>query len=211
MIWNHDMSAAPKGQTVQRMVTTTQGDKSYEAFEPDYVILASKCGKVGKSYWLPMEDRWAGFQPGEEVRAWMPWPTHPDQESPRKAAEADSERNRARPPVWVDPDEPEAAAEVAGDYLREPVAAGQGQIIQEGDAPRETGRFGGDASSLDTHSPDMALETMGGTGDDCSFGNRGVWPPQGGASSSHGNDSLSVVTAGETATHFITDDCGSGA
>lgn len=46
--------------------------------------------------------------------------------------------------------EPEAAAEVAGDYLREPVAAGQGQIIREGDAPRETGRFGGDASCSDT-------------------------------------------------------------
>lgn len=48
-------------------------------------------------------------------------------------------------------DEPEAAAEVAGDYLREPVAAEQGQIIREGDAPRETGRdISGDASSPDT-------------------------------------------------------------
>jgi hypothetical protein len=55
---------------------------------------------------------------------------------------------------------------------------------------------------------EAANETMGGTGDDCSFGNRGVWPPQGGASSSRGNDSLSVVTAGETATHFILDDVG---
>lgn len=46
--------------------------------------------------------------------------------------------------------EPETAAEVAGDYLREPVAAEQGQIIREGDAPRETGRLGGVASSPDT-------------------------------------------------------------
>lgn len=47
--------------------------------------------------------------------------------------------------------EPAAAAEVAGDYLREPVAAEQGQIIREGDAPRETGRRGGgDASCSDT-------------------------------------------------------------
>lgn len=46
--------------------------------------------------------------------------------------------------------EPEAAAEAAGDYLREPVAAEQGQIIREGDAPRETGRhYGGDASRPD--------------------------------------------------------------
>jgi len=42
--------------------------------------------------------------------------------------------------------EPEAAAEVAGDYLREPDAADQGQIIREGDAPRETDRESGDAS-----------------------------------------------------------------
>lgn len=45
--------------------------------------------------------------------------------------------------------EPEAAAEVAGDYLREPVAAEQGQIIREGDAPRETDRLCGDASCPD--------------------------------------------------------------
>jgi len=46
-------------------------------------------------------------------------------------------------------DEPEAAAEVAGDYLREPVAAEQGQIVREGDAPRETDRTSGDASRPD--------------------------------------------------------------
>lgn len=45
-----------------------------------------------------------------------------------------------------------------------------------------------------TNSLETAHEPMGGTGDDCSFVNRGVWPPQGGASSSRGNDSLSVVT-----------------
>ncbi len=52
------------------------------------------------------------------------------------------------------------------------------------------------------NSPAMANQTMGGTGDDCSFGKSGGWPPQGGASNSRGNDSLSVVTAGETATEF---------
>ncbi|MGN8022188.1 DUF2312 domain-containing protein [Phyllobacterium sp. 22229] len=55
-------------------------------------------------------------------------------------------------------------------------------------------------ADLPTNSPDKASDTMGGTGDDCSFGNRGVWPPQEGESSNLGNDSLSVVTAGETAT-----------
>ncbi len=46
--------------------------------------------------------------------------------------------------------EPEAAAEAAGDYLREPVAAERGQIIREGDAPRETDRESGDASCPNT-------------------------------------------------------------
>lgn len=46
--------------------------------------------------------------------------------------------------------EPAAATDTAGDYLREPAAVVSGQIIREGDAPRETGRFGGVASSPDT-------------------------------------------------------------
>lgn len=66
-------------------------------------------------------------------------------------------------------DEPEAAAEVAGDYLREPVAAEQGQIVREGDAPRETGRqddgddrrTGGVASSPDTEQPETATQSDG--------------------------------------------------
>ena len=47
-------------------------------------------------------------------------------------------------------DEPVAATDTAGDYLREPVAVVSGQIIRERDAPRETDRSGGDASGPDT-------------------------------------------------------------
>ena len=54
-------------------------------------------------------------------------------------------------------DDPAAATETAGDYLREPAAVVSGQIIREGDAPRETDRQAseqspgdGDASSPDT-------------------------------------------------------------
>ncbi len=50
--------------------------------------------------------------------------------------------------------EPAGAAVTAGNDLREPVAAEQGQIIREGDAPRETGRFGGVASCPDTEFPE---------------------------------------------------------
>lgn len=90
-------------------------------------------------------------------------------------------------------------------------------------ADREA-RSNGEAVSavLPTNQPGTATETMGGTGDDCSFGNRGVWPPQGGASSSRALNDISaekVVTAGETAINFVSilrphcrkpgaDDCG---
>lgn len=50
--------------------------------------------------------------------------------------------------------EPAAAAETAGDYLREPVAAGQGQIVEVGGAPRGTNRrHGGAAPRLDAEFP----------------------------------------------------------
>lgn len=45
--------------------------------------------------------------------------------------------------------EPADAAVTAGNDLREPAAAEQGQIIREGDAPRETDRLGGDVSCPD--------------------------------------------------------------
>ncbi|MEN3145724.1 hypothetical protein ABCW43_00255 [Neorhizobium sp. IRAMC:178] len=83
--WDFDISRAPKGKTVshQRLVPGKEaGDecsaRTFEVFEADDVILASKCGKVIKSYWLPKENRWAGFKAGEEIRAWQAWPSHPD-------------------------------------------------------------------------------------------------------------------------------------
>ena len=62
----------------------------------------------------------------------------------------------------------------------------------------------GNGSAAD-QSPEAAQETTGGTGDDCSFGNSGVWPPQGGESSSRALNDIGaeqVVTAGETAQDF---------
>lgn len=54
------------------------------------------------------------------------------------------------PEVAAEIAEPADAAVTAGNDLREPVAAEQGQIIREGDAPRETDRdYSGDASRPD--------------------------------------------------------------
>lgn len=72
--WNTDMSLAPKGKMVTQNVTTKDGARTFEAFEPDHVILMSECRKVIKSYWLPKEKRWAGFSATERPLAWQPWP-----------------------------------------------------------------------------------------------------------------------------------------
>ncbi|ANK73754.1 hypothetical protein FA04_14665 [Ensifer adhaerens] len=75
--WNFNLTGMPLGSMVDRTVKTKDGIKQYEEFQPDIVILASKCGKVIRSYWLPDEKRWAGFKGGEEPVAWMRWPHHP--------------------------------------------------------------------------------------------------------------------------------------
>lgn len=93
--------------------------------------------------------------------------------------------------------EPEAAAEVAGDYLREPVAAGQGQIIREGDAPRETDRdYSGDASRPDTElQMDRATEGSFETGSEAAEKGREAIPagPEG-ADLSHAGAGESPAT-----------------
>lgn len=53
------------------------------------VILASKCGKVISSEWLPADPegkirtipRWQMFHTNEEPIAWMPYPTYPRKEN----------------------------------------------------------------------------------------------------------------------------------
>lgn len=69
------------------------------------------------------------------------------------------------------------AAVTADDDLREPVAAEQGQIIREGDAPHETDRFGGDASCPDTEfQMDRATEGSFETGSEAAEKGREAIP-----------------------------------
>lgn len=78
--WNFNMDECPKGQLSPY---TKRGKGEYPhtevgvRFEPAQVILASKCGKVTRSYWVPEEDRWCFFSTGEHPVAWMLWPAHP--------------------------------------------------------------------------------------------------------------------------------------
>lgn len=109
-------------------------------------------------------------------------------------------------PEWAR-NEPEAAADVAGDYLREPMAAASGQIVWEGDAPRETGRVSGVASCLDAQFQAKASEDNGATvpqdemrkAADCMAGE--VSRVDAGRTASATSE-ITDVTAGETAPNF---------
>ncbi|NTG73264.1 hypothetical protein G6M02_07965 [Agrobacterium rhizogenes] len=89
--WNHDISQAPRGHmtTVMRNTKTKDGVVRIpvEEFEPDHVWLATKCGKVVKSYWIPAteknEGRWVGLATKEEPVAWQAYvmPIHPNHQS----------------------------------------------------------------------------------------------------------------------------------
>lgn len=83
-MWNRDISKAPRGTyEVQSRRLKNGGEAIHEVFRPQYVWLASKCGKVTLSSWLPPEvspggnpmkggRRWEFFAHGEKPVAWMP-------------------------------------------------------------------------------------------------------------------------------------------
>lgn len=103
-----------------------------------HVILAMPNKTVLRSYWVECKQEpshWCMLSHKNEPVAWMLWPKHPFTTAPGDAAVT------------------------SGNDLRKPVAAEQGQIIREGDAPRETNRASGDASSPDTHH--LYLEDVG--------------------------------------------------
>jgi len=88
MTWSFEISTAPKGRniTVMRTARSKDGVTRFpvEEFEPDHVWLATKCGKVLKSYWIPEtaknEGRWAGLGTKEQPVAWQLYvvPAHPN-------------------------------------------------------------------------------------------------------------------------------------
>lgn len=91
-VWNFDMSAAPKSQTVKvmRKVKTAEGlvDREVEEIHPVSVLLAKDDGKVYQSRWIPPRltasgalldgGRWSGFSVNaKSIEAWAHWPEHP--------------------------------------------------------------------------------------------------------------------------------------
>jgi hypothetical protein len=76
--WNFDTRKAPRGKYVVKTVTPAKGAKyDTSTFVPDKVILATKCGKVTVSHYIPGEKRWMMLGKGEEPVAWQPYPEHP--------------------------------------------------------------------------------------------------------------------------------------
>lgn len=85
--WNYDMSAAPRGEWTE---TVEKGGRSGERHVRRYsaprVIIASRCGKVITSRWLPPDEkekrpvgRWEFFTADSDPLAWQPYPTHPQE------------------------------------------------------------------------------------------------------------------------------------
>ncbi len=83
--WNFDISTAPRGHWEEDRLPGRGGStRTVRRYSVPRVILASKCGKVIVSRWLPPDEdekrpvgRWNGFMAGEEIVAWQPYPRHP--------------------------------------------------------------------------------------------------------------------------------------
>jgi hypothetical protein len=78
--WNNDMSQAPRGFVAHTTVSTANGPRSSSRFIAQRLILATKCGKVTLSQYIPDEERWMMLSKGEEPVAWQRWPEHPSSE-----------------------------------------------------------------------------------------------------------------------------------
>lgn len=76
--WNFDISQAPRGNMVETTVHTVNGSRTTSRHVPARVILATKCGKVVLSHYIPDDEgRWMMLGKGEEPDAWFAWPEHP--------------------------------------------------------------------------------------------------------------------------------------
>lgn len=87
--WSTDMSKAPKGEMVTKVVEYMRDGKltkrSSEERVPTRILTLSKCGKVQASHWMLAKyttsgkllegGRWHGFNHGSEPLMWALWPS----------------------------------------------------------------------------------------------------------------------------------------
>lgn len=132
--WNFDMSSAPKSyfDTETRIIRGKPQDVQIPIDVP--LVLATKCGRVLKSRWLPAkpkdkngytdrpEGRWEFLGTKEQPIAWRPWFTHPYDEI-------------------TDDTDPSGSA--VKDARNAPPAANAGGVhVESSDNPSETGKAG---------------------------------------------------------------------
>ena len=73
--WNYDISQAPRGKAVEAKRQGRDGEITVKRFEPDTVILSTKCRAVVRSFWSEKRESWSGLATGETPIAWMAWPS----------------------------------------------------------------------------------------------------------------------------------------
>jgi hypothetical protein len=73
--WHFDIGSAPRGKTVTASKQVGKNTVEISEFSPDPVWLATKCGKVLHSRWIPASGsqpaRWSGLATGEQPLAWQ--------------------------------------------------------------------------------------------------------------------------------------------
>ncbi|MEX0684026.1 MAG: hypothetical protein WD472_11320 [Dehalococcoidia bacterium] len=80
--WNFNIAEAPRGSYTVRHRKFGTGAGDTRAFEPAYVYLATRCGIVTRSHYLPEEKRWEMLSRHSTPLAWQPYvagavPEHP--------------------------------------------------------------------------------------------------------------------------------------
>lgn len=87
MSWNFDVENVPKGhyEYVERRIG--KNEVTLPIWKPVRVIVATACGTVTLSQWLPsvkLENgseeggRWEMLSKKDTIIAWQPWPEHPE-------------------------------------------------------------------------------------------------------------------------------------
>jgi len=87
MKWNRDISQAPKGGYVTETRRGKNGQEiAVQVYRAPKIIAAGNGKTVTASRWLPEDERggggrWECFTRETPPLAWMPWPSHPDDEA----------------------------------------------------------------------------------------------------------------------------------
>ena len=71
--WSTDMSAAPKGHTVERTVKINGKMVKRNLVEIVYIWVAGRRGHVTRSHWISEWGRWEMFLPDSPPLAWRPY------------------------------------------------------------------------------------------------------------------------------------------